>query len=62
MVDDCFEIFNADANMQLLLDGEIVAIKVVDRDGGLQGLFEYVYEPLVHLLYFINSMLIYFQH
>lgn len=41
--DGCFEIFDADGDMEVVFCEEIFEVFFVDGDGGVNGLFEYFF-------------------
>lgn len=47
MGDGCFEVFDADGDVEVFFCEEIFEVLFVDGDGGVDGLFEDFYKPSV---------------
>ena len=57
MDNNCFEVFDANANVKLLLDSEVFEIEIVYGDRRLQWLFQHICAPSVNASFRARGML-----
>ena len=57
MGNNCFEVFDANANVKLLLDSKVFEIEVVYGDRCLQWLFQHICAPSVNSSFRARGMI-----